>query len=301
MKKTIPLLLLSGILACCSPSTAQSPAAASSDHANAKPSTMSTKATVGTFLGAVLQNDPATMRELANADYIQHNPFIPTGLEPFIQMLPVLQENGTTAENIRMFQDGQYVFMHNIWRNAKPFGADEMVSFDIIRLDEHGKVAEHWDAMTPLVAETASGRTQTDGPTTPTDLDKTEENKALAVSLVEDVLMGKNPNKITDYISAETYHQHNPDIKDGLQGIVEAVEYLTARNNMFQYTKIHKVLGEGNFVLTVSEGQWNDTSNVFYDLFRIENDKVVEHWDVIQPIPTEGLANDNGMFGFKND
>lgn len=301
MKKAIPLLLLWGILACCSPSTAQSPAAASSDHANAKPSTMSTKATVGTFLGAVLQNDPATMRELANADYIQHNPFIPTGLEPFIQMLPVLQENGTTAENIRMFQDGQYVFMHNIWRNAKPFGADEMVSFDIIRLDEHGKVAEHWDAMTPLVAETASGRTQTDGPTTVEDLDKTEANKALAVSLVEDVLMGKNPNKITDYISAETYHQHNPDIKDGLQGIVEAVEYLTARNNMFQYTKIHKVLGEGNFVLTVSEGQWNNTSNVFYDLFRIENDKVVEHWDVIQPIPTEGLANDNGMFGFKND
>jgi predicted SnoaL-like aldol condensation-catalyzing enzyme len=301
MKKAIPLLLLSGILACCSPSTAQSPAAASSDHANAKPSTMSIKATVGTFLGAVLQNDPATMRELANADYIQHNPFIPTGLEPFIQMLPVLQENGTTAENIRMFQDGQYVFMHNIWRNAKPFGADEMVSFDIIRLDEHGKVAEHWDAMTPLVTETASGRTQTDGPTTVEDLDKTEANKALAVSLVEDVLMGKNPNKITDYISAETYHQHNPGIKDGLQGIVEAVEYLTARNNMFQYTKIHKVLGEGNFVLTVSEGQWNDTSNVFYDLFRIENDKVVEHWDVIQPIPTEGLANDNGMFGFKND
>jgi predicted SnoaL-like aldol condensation-catalyzing enzyme len=55
------------------------------------------------------------MRDLANADYIQHNPFIPTGLKPFIQMLPVRQENGITAENIRMFQDGDYVFMHNIW------------------------------------------------------------------------------------------------------------------------------------------------------------------------------------------
>ena len=259
---------------------------------------MSNKEIVGTFLGAVLKNDPETMRKLANADYIQHNPFLPTGLEPFIQMLPVLQENGTTAENIRMFQDGNYVFMHNIWRNAKPFGADEMVSFDIIRLDENGKVAEHWDAMTPLVKETVNGRTQTDGPTEIQDLDKTEANKALAKALVEDVLMGKNPNKITDYISAETYHQHNPDIKDGLQGIVEAVEYLTSQNNMFQYTKIHKVLGEGNFVLTVSEGQWNNTNNVFYDLFRIENGKVVEHWDVIQPIPTEGLANNNGMFGF---
>jgi predicted SnoaL-like aldol condensation-catalyzing enzyme len=294
MKKPLSALLLSGILA----SSGMSQSKAKSELNSINTATMNNKEIVGTFLGAVLKNEPETMRKLANADYIQHNPFLPTGLEPFIQMLPVLEENGTTAENIRMFQDGNYVFMHNIWRNAKPFGADEMVSFDIIRLDENGKVAEHWDAMTPLVSETVNGRTQTDGPTEVQDLDQTEANKALARALVEDVLMGKNPNKITDYISAETYHQHNPDIKDGLRGIVEAVEYLTSQNNMFQYTKIHKVLGEGNFVLTVSEGQWNKTNNVFYDLFRIENNKIVEHWDVIQPIPTEGLANENGMFGF---
>jgi predicted SnoaL-like aldol condensation-catalyzing enzyme len=198
-----------------------------------------------------------------------------------------------------MFQDGDYVFMHNIWHNAKPFGADEMVAFDIIRVDENGKVAEHWDAMTVLVKETASGRTQTDGPTIVEDLDKTEANKALAVSLIEDVLMGKNPGMITEYISSEQYDQHNPQIKDGLTGIVEAVEYLTSQNNMFKYTKIHKVLGEGNFVLTVSEGEWNGGKKyAFYDLFRMKEGKIVEHWDVIQEIPTEGLAHTNGMFGF---
>jgi predicted SnoaL-like aldol condensation-catalyzing enzyme len=52
-----------------------------------------------------------------------------------------------------MFEDGNYVFMHNIWRNAEPFGAPEMVSFDIIRVDENGKVAEHWDALQPLVTK----------------------------------------------------------------------------------------------------------------------------------------------------
>lgn len=258
--------------------------------------TTSIKPIVGTFLGAVLQGDVETMREVANADYIQHNLFIPTGLEPFIELLPVLAEAGTTAENIRMFEDGNYVFMHNIWRNAAPFGADEMVSFDIIRVDENGKVAEHWDALQPLVTETASGRTQTDGPTEVTDLDKTEDNKALAVALVQDVLMGRDPARITDYISADNYAQHNPMIADGLEGIMAAVEALTAQNNMFQYTEIHAVLGEGNFVLTVSEGQWNGTTNAFYDLFRMEDGMIVEHWDVIQPVPTEGLANTNGMF-----
>ncbi|MEE4345864.1 MAG: nuclear transport factor 2 family protein [Paracoccaceae bacterium] len=255
---------------------------------------------VGAFLGAVMSGDVDTMRELANPDYIQHNPFIPTGLEPFIELLPVLQEAGTTAENIRMFQDGDYVFMHNIWRNAEPFGAPEMVAFDIIRVDENGMVAEHWDALQPLVTETASGRSQTDGPTEVTDLDQTEANKALAVALVRDVLMGEDPSRITDYISAESYAQHNPGIADGLEGIVAAVEELTAQGNMFQYTDIHAVLGEGNFVLTVSEGQWNGTTNAFYDLFRMEDGMIVEHWDVIQPVPTEGLANNNGMFsGFE--
>ena len=292
MRQVLAVFLITGLLASCN--SDKKPI----DNQQSKISAMSKKETVGAFLGAVLQQDTANMTALANADYIQHNPFIPTGLDPFIQMLPVLQESGTTAENIRMFEDGNYVFMHNIWRNAQPFGADEMVSFDIIRLDENGKVAEHWDAMTALVKETANGRTQTDGPTEATDLDKTEANKALAKALVEDILMGKNPNKITDYLNAEQYHQHNPDIKDGLSGIMEAVEYLTSQNNMFKYTKIHKVLGEGNFVLTVSEGEWNGTSNAFYDLFRFENGKAVEHWDVIQPIPTEGLANKNGMFGF---
>ncbi|MGP9792106.1 nuclear transport factor 2 family protein [Roseinatronobacter sp. NSM] len=257
---------------------------------------MSNREIVGAFLGAVMSGDVDTMRELANPDYIQHNPFIPTGLEPFIGLLPVLAEAGTTAENIRIFQDGDYVFMHNIWRNAEPFGAPEMVAFDIIRVDQNGMVAEHWDALQPLVTETVSGRSQTDGPTEVTDLDQTEAHKALAVALVRDVLMGEDPSRITDYISAESYAQHNPGIADGLEGIVAAVEELTAQGNMFQYTDIHAVLGEGNFVLTVSEGQWNGGTHAFYDLFRMEGGMIVEHWDVIQPVPTEGLANDNGMF-----
>jgi predicted SnoaL-like aldol condensation-catalyzing enzyme len=61
-----------------------------------------------------MQHDANKTREFANANYIQHNPFIPTRLEPFIQLLPVLKENGTKAENVRMFADGNYVFMHNI-------------------------------------------------------------------------------------------------------------------------------------------------------------------------------------------
>ena len=295
MKNVVIMLLLLGILASCSNNKTQS----TSGVNQSKVVKMNIKEIVGTFLGAVAKQDAETMRKFANADYIQHNPFVPTGLEPFIGLLPVLKQNGTYAENVRMFQDGNFVFMHNIWHNAKPFGADEMVSFDILRVDNNGKVAEHWDAMTTLVKETASGRSQTDGPTALEDLDKTEANKVLAKSFIEDVPMGKNPGKVAEYTSATEYNQHNPQIKDGLSGLGEAIQYLTAQNNMFKYTKLHKVLGEGNFVLTVSEGEWNGgKKHVFYDLFRMKGGKIVEHWDVIQPIPTEGLAHNNGMFNF---
>lgn len=262
------------------------------------PSTIDQKQTALAFIEAVTSQDAETVRRLANADYIQHNPFLPTGLEPFIGLFPVLEENGTKAQAFRILQDGPFVVLHHKWTGAAPFGAAEMVSFDILRFDENGKIAEHWDAMMPNAAPNASGRTLTDGPTEIRDLEATEANKVLAVNMIEDVLHGKHPERIVDYISTETYHQHNPAIRDGLDGVQEAIQFLAANNDLFRYTKLHKVIAEGNFVLTVNEGEWHGKGHVFYDLFRVDQGKLVEHWDVIQEIPTEGLGNDNGMFGF---
>lgn len=238
------------------------------------------------------------VRQHIAPDYIQHNPFVPTGRDAVIGILPALKQTGIGYTNHRILRDGDFVVLHNSFTNAQAFGAPEIVTFDILRMQD-GQAAEHWDAITPVVEKTASGRSQVDGSTAVTDLDKTAANKALAVALIEDVLMGKNPGKITEYISQERYEQHNPHIKDGLNGIVEAVGALTAQNNMFKYTKIHKVLGEGNFVLAVSEGEWGGKAQAFYDLFQVENGKMVAHWDIIQEIPSTGLANSNGMFGFE--
>ena len=227
-------------------------------------------------------------------DYIQHNPHVPTGIEPVLGFAPLLKQAGTTTQNHRIIVDGDLVVMHNTYDNAEAFGAKKVVTFDIFRI-ANGKVAEHWDAINPLVEKTASGRTQVDGPTQVTDLDKTAANKTLVKNFVDDVLFGKAPQKITDYISTTEYHQHNVGIKDGLDGLNEAIGALMAQNNMFKYNKVHKVLGEGNFVVTVSEGEWSGKPQAFYDLFRVQDGKIVEHWDVVQEIPAE-MAHGNGMF-----
>jgi len=64
-----------------------------------------------------------------------------------------------------------------------------------------------------------------------------------------------------------------------------------------KYTQIHKILGEGNFVLVLSEGYFGGEHSAFYDLYRIEEDKIVEHWDVIEAIlETSKRKNTNGNF-----
>lgn len=64
-----------------------------------------------------------------------------------------------------------------------------------------------------------------------------------------------------------------------------------------KYHTTHKVIGEGNFVLVLSEGQFAGKHVAFYDLYRVENGKIVEHWDVIQDIPPkESWKNQNGKF-----
>ena len=64
-------------------------------------------------------------------------------------------------------------------------------------------------------------------------------------------------------------------------------------------TEANKVLGEGNFVLVVSEGSFGGKPTAFYDLFRVENGKIAEHWDTLETIPPQGeWKNQNGKFGF---
>lgn len=237
------------------------------------------------------------IKEYFAEGYIQHNPHVPTGIEPVLGFLPALQEAGTTSTTHRMLQDGDFIVMHNSYNNAQAFGGEKMVAFDVWRMED-GKVAEHWDNLAVQTPENPSGHTQVDGDTEIKDLDKTEANKALVKSFVENMLLNHN-GEITDYISTEKYIQHNSQVADGLEGFGAAMKYFAENDMVMTYEKVHKILGEGNFVLTMSEGKFGKAPGAhvaFYDLFRLEDGKIVEHWDVIQEIPTEGLANENGKF-----
>ena len=154
---------------------------------------------VRSFLGAVNAYDAIKAGELLHPDYIQHNPYIPTGRDGFLSLLPILKENQTQVNTVRLIQDGNYVVAHNVWSNAAPFGAEVMVSFDVLRIDEDGLIAEHWDALMPNTPPNPSGRTLTDGATEITDLDKTAANKAIAVQIFDTIINGTGTSHRTWY------------------------------------------------------------------------------------------------------
>jgi len=224
--------------------------------------------------------------------YIQHNLAVADGLQGFGEVMQHAPPQGFKANVVRAFEDGDYVFTHTEYDFFGP-----KAGFDVFRF-ENGKIVEHWDNLLETQKPNPSGRTQFDGATEITDLDKTEANKNTVKEFIEKVLLGHEMDKLTTYINPKKYIQHNPAVADGLEGFGAAMKYFAENGLVMEYTKLHKVLGQGNFVLTMSEGKFGKGElTSFYDLFRLENGQIVEHWDVIAPIPPKSeWKNQNGKF-----
>jgi predicted SnoaL-like aldol condensation-catalyzing enzyme len=225
-------------------------------------------------------------------NYIQHNLGVADGLAGFGALLQQLPPNSAKVNTVRAFEDGDFVFTQTDYNFFGP-----KIGFDIFRF-ENGKIVEHWDNLQETPENpNPSGNTMIDGTTEINDIDKTEENKSLVNNFVNDILVNGKMDKLAGYFDGDNYIQHNPNIGNGLSGLGKALEYMASQGITMKYDKVHRVLGEGNFVLTVSEGSFADKPTSFYDLFRVENGKIAEHWDVIETIlPKEEWKNDNGKF-----
>ena len=223
--------------------------------------------------------------------YIQHNLSGADGLAGFGALLRALPKGSARVHTIRVFQDGDRVFAHTEYDFFGP-----KIGFDIFRF-EHGKIVEHWDNLQTTAGPNPSGHTMTDGPVEAADLGETQANKTLVRAFVDDILVNGRMDKLEHYIDADSYTQHNPQIGDGLAGLSTAFQALAKAGVVLKYDRIHQILGEGNFVLVVSEGAFGGKPTAFYDLFRVERGRIVEHWDTIETIPPRSeWKNGNGKF-----
>ena len=243
------------------------------------------------FLKAIETGDAAAVEVVNEEKYIQHNPHTHEGSEGLAVLFKRLSKTEPRVNIVRAFEDGDFVFAHTEY----DFSTEE-IGFEVFRFED-GRAVEHWDNLQSRQGPNPAGRSMVDGPTEAEDPARTEANRDTVRSFVGEVFVGRQLDRLEGYFDGERLVQHDPEIGDGLPSWRAALEAMHDGAPRLRYDCIHRVLAEGNFVLCVSEGFLAGVHSSFYDLFRLEAGKLVEHWNTIEAVPPRAeWKNDNGKF-----
>ena len=254
--------------------------------------TLKRKDQIRTLLKGIETGDEASVAVISPDKYIQHNPQTHEGREGLAKLFKRLAMSSPRVNIVRIFSDGDYVFAHTEYDFSS-----SRIGFEVFRF-EGDLTVEHWDNIQPKKGPNPSGHTMVDGPIEATDHGRTETNRAIVRSFVDEVLINGQLDKLKHYIDDGYYTEHNPRIGDGLLALRSALSDPVSNQGItIQYDKAHRLLAEGNFVLSVCEGTLNEIHSSFYDLYRVARGKLVEHWDTTEAIPPRNeWKNDNGKF-----
>jgi predicted SnoaL-like aldol condensation-catalyzing enzyme len=196
------------------------------------------------------------------------------------------------VEVVRVFSDSDYVFAHTEYDFGGP-----RVGFEVFRFEEDQAV-EHWDNIQEKDGPNPSGRSMTDGPTRSTDGLSTEKNRETVSDFAEEVLIGRKLGRTESFVDS-SYIEHNPRMRDGSAELLRHLAEVDASSGelIVRYERLHRVLADGSFVLSVCEGTRCGVHTAFYDLFRLSEGLIQEHWDTTEPVPPMSeWKNENGKF-----
>jgi predicted SnoaL-like aldol condensation-catalyzing enzyme len=227
--------------------------------------------------------------------FIQHDPNIADGLSGMKSFAAEVAKSPAADITIyRTLVDGDFVLLHSRYEGVARY-AGPAIAFDLFRFKD-GKIVEHWGGQEPEAPPNLSGRTQVDGPTEVRDREKTEANRTLVRTYRETVMVALHFDRIEEFIEGAHYAQHASKIGDGIARLRDRIASVAKEGG-----KLHLIprrfVAEGNFVLVLTEGDLPSGPTALYDLFRVENGKMVEHWDVLTPIPPrDQWKNTNGPF-----
>lgn len=228
--------------------------------------------------------------------YTQHSAGVADGKEGFLEFFtPFLERNPVRdIQIVRSIEDGRYVFCHAY--QSLNNGASQWVTADLFDTDEQDRIIEHWDVIQEYAKTSTSGRTMVDGSAQIEDREYTQDNKTLVRTFIEDVLIGGNIDRIATYISASHYSQHNPHLDDGIDALGSYLRKAKTEGTDPNYLKIHALIGEGNFVVAYSHMKMQEDDYAVFDIFRLKDRKIVEHWDVLEKIGPKETWNNSGKF-----
>jgi len=225
--------------------------------------------------------------------YTQHSTGVRDGVEGFVEFfMPFIERNPQRDIIIeRALVDGQYVFVHAY--QSLNNGEAQWITTDFFDTNKKDKIIEHWDVIGEYQKQTPSGHTSFDGETEIMDMDKTERNKNIVRRFMEEVRICNRLENIETYISSDSYIEHNKDAKDGIVNFKKKMMQVV---DIIKYKDLFLLVGQGNFVATLSRAYRNVEELAQVDVFRLEDDFIVEHWDNCEMVAPVDKWRNSGKF-----
>lgn len=149
--------------------------------------------------------------------------------------------------------------------------------------------------LTPLLAAAALTLSACAQTTAAPPLSQAETNRRNVLAFYDKALNQKDADAAVQYLGPR-YVQHNPVAADGVEGFRQFIGYLRDKQPR-SHSEIKRSFVDGDYVIlhVHAVNGPGDRGSAIIDIFKLENGKIVEHWDAIQPVPAKA-ANRNGMF-----
>lgn len=170
---------------------------------------------------------------------------------------------------MRCLSDGPYVFLH-VYQNLNE-GAAQWVTTDLFRSDANGRIVGHWDVI-DAYQKNESDQDPVFGEFDVQNIEKTEDNKNTVRLFLTEVMQNHSMNRFDHYVS-DSLIQH--DIQFG-QTAADWKSYIVDHDVTYDF--VFKTIGQGNFVVTYSNVLIDGTACAQFDIFRLEDGKIAEHW-----------------------
>ncbi|MEO0358019.1 MAG: hypothetical protein AAF386_06940 [Pseudomonadota bacterium] len=222
--------------------------------------------------------------------YTQQSTGVGDGAEGFLSFFePFVERNPKRdIKIVRSFEDGPWVFC-NAYQSLND-GEAEWVTMDMFYTDSDGLILEHWDTIAAYVANGASGVDMVGGAANVDVSADTDANKALVLEFTKQVLQEAGHDKLSKFVSPQIV-QHGAPIGGGLTGWADWLA-----SDAGSYNMLFHLMGQGDFVVTYGKRHAAGTDIAVFDLYRVQDGMIVEHWMNEEPIGPRETWGNSGKF-----